>query len=39
MLKTWVEMPQYFVTSANTAMGQEEILDYIEEINKNLKLR
>ncbi|MDT0684794.1 ribosome biogenesis GTP-binding protein YihA/YsxC [Autumnicola psychrophila] len=39
MLKTWVEMPQYFVTSANTGMGQEEILDYIEEINKNLKLR
>ncbi|MDT0650448.1 ribosome biogenesis GTP-binding protein YihA/YsxC [Autumnicola edwardsiae] len=39
MLKTWLEMPQYFVTSANTAMGQEEILDYIEEINKNLKLR
>ena len=39
MLKTWVEMPQYFVTSANTGVGQEEILDYIEEINKNLKLR
>ncbi|MDT0689485.1 ribosome biogenesis GTP-binding protein YihA/YsxC [Salegentibacter sp. F188] len=39
MLKTWVEMPQYFVTSANTGMGQEEILSYIEEINKNLKLR
>lgn len=39
MLKTWVEMPQYFVTSASTGLGQEEILDYIEDINLNLKLR
>ncbi|MDT0675715.1 ribosome biogenesis GTP-binding protein YihA/YsxC [Autumnicola musiva] len=36
MLQTWVEMPQYFVTSSNSASGKDEVLDYIEETNKGL---
>ncbi|WP_373057077.1 ribosome biogenesis GTP-binding protein YihA/YsxC [Zunongwangia sp. H14] len=36
MLQTWVEMPQYFVTSANSGLGKDEVLDYIEETNKAL---
>ena len=34
--KQWEELPPYFVTSAETKMGREEILNYIEEINKTL---
>jgi GTP-binding protein len=34
--KQWEELPPYFVTSSETKMGREEILDYIEEINKTL---
>ena len=39
LLKTWEEMPQYFVTSATAKSGQEELLNFIDDINKNLKLR
>lgn len=34
--KQWEELPPYFVTSSEAKMGREEILDYIEEINKTL---
>ncbi len=34
--KQWEELPPYFVTSSETKMGREEILNYIEEINKTL---
>ena len=34
MLKEWDAMPPYFVTSSETKMGKEEVLNYIEEINK-----
>lgn len=34
MLKFWEETPQYFITSAETKIGREEILTYIEETNK-----
>ena len=34
--KQWEELPPYFVTSSETKIGREEILDYIEEINKTL---
>ena len=37
MLETWVEMPQYFISSATTKQGQDEILDYIENINDEMK--
>ncbi|MBQ5451827.1 MAG: YihA family ribosome biogenesis GTP-binding protein [Bacteroidales bacterium] len=34
MKKTWAELPKYFVTSALKKSGSQEILDYIEEVNK-----
>jgi GTP-binding protein len=34
--KQWEELPPYFVTSSEAKMGREEILNYIEEINKTL---
>jgi GTP-binding protein len=36
MLDTWEEMPPYFVTSAEKGQGRDEVLDYIEQINKSL---
>lgn len=33
MLETWMEMPQYFITSAENGVGQEEVLEYIDSIN------
>lgn len=33
MLQTWVEMPQYFVTSSASGLGKDEVLDFIESIN------
>lgn len=32
----WEELPPYFVTSAETRMGRDEILNYIDSINKGL---
>lgn len=34
--KQWEELPPYFVTSSEAKIGREEILNYIEEINKTL---
>jgi hypothetical protein len=36
LLQTWEEMPPYFVTSALTGNGRDEVLAYIEEINKTV---
>src|SRR5690554_6098860 len=36
MLKKWEELPPMFVTSAETGKGRDEVLEYIEEINKKL---
>jgi GTP-binding protein len=37
MTKTiWEEMPKHFTTSANNSSGKEEVLAYIDEINKQL---
>ena len=36
MLETWEEMPPFFITSAEKETGREEVLDYIEKINKSL---
>lgn len=35
MNETWEELPPYFVTSSATGKGRDEVLNYIEEINKN----
>lgn len=33
----WEEMPQHFVTSSSKAIGREEVINYIGQINKDLK--
>ncbi|ANH60232.1 ribosome biogenesis GTP-binding protein YihA/YsxC [Dokdonia donghaensis] len=33
----WWEFPNYFISSSSDGTGQDEILNYIEEINSNLK--
>ena len=37
MLETWEEMPQYFITSSSNDKGRDEVLNYIEEINLQIK--
>lgn len=34
--ETWEELPPIFVTSSDSRMGREELLDYIDSINKEL---
>ena len=36
LLEEWEELPPVFVTSADKREGRDELLDYIEEINKNM---
>lgn len=33
----WEEMPQHFITSSSKAIGRDEVLDYIHQINLDLK--
>ncbi len=33
MMEIWVEMPEYFITSAESDLGREEVLNFIENIN------
>ena len=33
LLEQWEELPPHFVTSAESALGREELLNYVEEIN------
>ena len=35
MFEYWVELPHMFVTSAEKAMGRDELLGFIEEVNKS----
>jgi len=35
--ETWEELPPVFVTSSEEGTGREEILDYIEDINRSLQ--
>lgn len=35
--ETWEEMPPMIVTSSESRLGRDELLDYIESINKGLK--
>ncbi len=37
LLESWEEMPNYFVTSSSHGTGRDEVLNYIDNINKNLK--
>lgn len=34
---TWEELPPYFITSSDKKTGRDEVLDYIDSINKTLK--
>ncbi len=38
MLEYWEEMPNYFITSSTSGLGKEEVLNYISEINSQLKI-
>jgi GTP-binding protein len=37
LLETWEELPPYFITSAEKRQGREELLDYIDGINIELR--
>ena len=37
MLESWEEMPTYFITSATTDLGKDDILDFIQNVNSSLK--
>ena len=37
LLETWEELPPVFVTSAEKRQGRDEVLDYIDQINKEMK--
>ena len=37
LLQDWEELPQIFVTSSETKLGREEILDFIEQQNAELE--
>ena len=34
---TWEELPPYFITSSEKKIGRDEVLGYIEKINKEIK--
>lgn len=34
-LETWEEMPQHFLTSSKKKTGRDDVLGFIEEVNKN----
>lgn len=36
LTEQWEELPPYFVTSAETRQGRDEVLGYIEQINRSL---
>lgn len=36
MLETWVELPPVFITSAESKLGETDLINYIDGINKNL---
>jgi GTP-binding protein len=35
----WEEIPPYFVTSSETALGKDNVLGYIQQINQEMKMR
>ena len=34
---SWEELPPYFITSSEKRIGREELLNYIDEINKKIE--
>lgn len=37
LLKTWEELPPFFVTSGESGQGRDELLNYIDQINNQLQ--
>ena len=37
LMETWEELPPIFVTSSEKKEGRDEVLDYIDSINQELK--
>jgi GTP-binding protein len=37
LLETWEDLPPVFITSAEKKQGRDEVLDYIDRINKDLE--
>ncbi|WP_081208929.1 ribosome biogenesis GTP-binding protein YihA/YsxC [Salegentibacter sediminis] len=37
MLEYWAEMPEFFISSASTGIGKDEILGYIDAVNQQLE--
>jgi GTP-binding protein len=37
LLETWEELPSYFITSSSKSIGKEDLLNYIEAINLEVK--
>ena len=37
LLNVWEELPPYFITSASTKLGRDEILDFIATVNEDVK--
>ncbi len=38
LLKTWEELPQYFVTSSSNSIGKEDVLEFIGSTNEEIEL-
>ncbi len=37
LLETWEEVPSYFITSSSKSIGKDDLLNYIENINLEMK--
>jgi GTP-binding protein len=38
LLKTWEDLPNYFITSSSKDIGKDEVLNYIDSLNENMQL-
>ena len=38
LLETWEDMPNYFITSSSKDIGKEDVLNYIDNLNNNIKI-
>jgi GTP-binding protein len=36
LLKTWEETPSYFITSSSSAVGRDELLQFIDDTNNEI---
>ncbi len=39
LLKSWEDIPEYFITSSSKAIGRDEVLQYIDETNAEINLK